>query len=82
MNAYLAAHALAPRTKESYADLANRHLDDWINVPLSAISREMVEARHLAIPGRATANGVMRVLRALFNYAADRDPTLPPIRCG
>ena len=61
-----------------YSDLVNRHLGDWLNIPLQNISREMVEARHLAIPGRATGNGTMRVLRAVFNYAADRDATLPP----
>lgn len=55
-----------------------RHLGDWINTPLPDITREMVEARHLAIPGRATANGAMRVLRAVYNYAADRDAKLPP----
>jgi integrase len=28
--------------------------------------------------GAATANGTMRALRAVYNYAAERDPTLPP----
>ena len=28
------------------------------------------------LPGRAAANGAMRALRLLWNYAADRDPTL------
>jgi integrase len=29
--------------------------------------------------GNATANGVMVTLRALWNFAAERDPTLPPL---
>jgi len=28
--------------------------------------------------GRAAANGVMRTVRALYNYALDRDSSLPP----
>ena len=32
----------------------------------------------VAPSGRASANGAMRVLRALYNYALDRDATLPP----
>ena len=50
----------------------------------------MVEARHRAIdkqvvddppfPGKASANGAMRVLRAVYNYALDKtdDPAAEP----
>ena len=40
----------------------------------------MVEQRHREIGeqiGKATANAVMRILRLLYNYAAERTPTLP-----
>jgi hypothetical protein len=77
--AYLDGNDLKPRSKAAYADLAGRYFADWIDLPLKDISREMVEARHLAIAkqvedkhlrfsGKASANGAMRVLRAVYNY--------------
>ena len=58
-------------------------------LPLKDIIRDMVEARHLAIAkqvedkhlrfsGKASANGAMRVLRAVYNYALDKTDELPP----
>ena len=63
---------------------------DWLDKPLREITPEMVEDRHARIKGAverrangrklvngaATANGVFRVLRALWNFAADRDDML------
>jgi integrase len=69
-----------------------RHLKAWLDRPIKDITPEMVEARHRAIAsevqaagrhnGEATANGVMRSLRFLWNFAAERDPDLPanPVR--
>ncbi|WP_170145876.1 tyrosine-type recombinase/integrase [Rhodoplanes elegans] len=69
-----------------YTRCVHRHLADWVDRPIREITREDVERRHAAIArkvaaegrysGEQTANAVMRVLRAIWNAAADRDPTL------
>lgn len=93
LTAYLEAHDLALRTKASHADLVARYFADWQDLSLQNITRDMVETRHRSIAedveakrkghsGKATANAAMRTLRAIYNYAADRDHTLPanPVR--
>jgi integrase len=75
---YLAARPnLSERSKRDYARVFDSYLADWRDVKLSAITREMVERRHLLLGeqrGKATANGVMRTARAIFNWAIDRYP--------
>ena len=82
---------LRPLRVENYRDyltqLSARH-----ELPLRKITAEMVEQRYTSIAaevkqsgrgnGHATANNVMRTLKALWNYAAERDPELPanPVR--
>lgn len=79
---------LRPRTAAGYREAAERYLNSWLDLPLRAITRQMVEDRLLRIAkdiasegahsGHATANSVMRGLRAIYNFAADRaDPTNP-----
>src|SRR4051812_16965952 len=92
LNDYLASRPLRETTKEEYRRGVERHLKAWLDRPLKEVTPEMVEARHRAIAeeveaagrhsGESTANGVMRSLRLLWNYAADRDPDLPanPVR--
>jgi integrase len=85
---YLKARAaLAERSKQSYRELIERYLPDWLDRELKSITPDMVEERHRAIKediekggrhgGGATANGVMVALRTLWNYRADRDETMP-----
>ena len=128
MDAYLKVHDLRPRTRESYRSAVERHLPNWLDLPLRSITRDMVEVRHRMIAeeveqrhakvahdyarrhlaraervegqwpeaarrhrerweaaskrkppsGFATANGVMRALRAIWNYAAERVSDMPP----
>lgn len=89
---YLTSRALRKTTVEEYRRGVERHLKIWLDRPLKDITPELVEARHRAIAseiqaagrhnGESTANGVMRSLRFLWNYAADRDSDLPtnPVR--
>ena len=73
---------LRSRSAVEYRRLVERHLEPWLDRPLREITREMVEERHRAIAelvvkdgrykGEATANGAMRALRVLWNYAAGR----------
>src|SRR3954468_17505183 len=92
LNDYLASRPLREKTQEEYRRGVERYLRAWADRSLKEITPEMVEVRHRAIAeeveaagrhsGESTANGVMRSLRLLWNYAADRDPDLPanPVR--
>jgi integrase len=93
LDAYLLARtSLKPRSAEGYRGACENYLDDWLQRMLRDITPEMVEARHAKIAediratgrgtGRATANGVMRAFRAIYNFAAERDDDLPknPVR--
>ena len=81
---YLKARAdyLRPASVRSYSDAVHKHLGDWLDTPLRNISREMVETALGAIArqtGNATANGTMRTLRVIYNFALDRAPPSNPL---
>ena len=91
LDAYLSANKrLRPKSRDGYRNDVEQHLSDWLDKPLREITPEMVEDRHARIKGAverrangrklvngaATANGVFRITRALWNFAADRDDTL------
>lgn len=96
LDQYLAAnHHLRDKTRSDYRASVERHLDPWLDMPLREITAEMVEARHRAIKakvekahdrsattGHASANDAMRVLRLLWNFAAERAAVLPPNPVG
>jgi integrase len=76
---------LRAKTAEMYTHSVTRHLANWLDRPVREITREMVEDAHARIGktvGHASANGALRVLRALYNDALDRDGSLPanPVR--
>ena len=75
---------LRPKTKKDYRYVVERYFDDWLDLPLREISRTMVEERHGAIAkriakdarnrlakGHSSANGAVRVLRILWNFASE-----------
>ena len=80
---------LKDKTKLDYKEHCERYLADWWDKPLNEITEAMIELRHQEIQaeierrganklanGKTTANGVMRILRAFWNHAEGRDPTL------
>jgi integrase len=89
---------LSPKSTAGYRRSVERHLKPWLDLPLCEISGDMIEERHrtikreldrgndqdgsVKVTGEATANGVMRAFRLLWNFAAERDPDLPanPVR--
>lgn len=85
---YLAAmKRLRPASVRVYKQI-ERTLEPWMDLELREITSEMVEERHRAIAaaigkngtrysGTSTANGAMRTLRILWNFAAER-AELPP----
>jgi len=62
---------LKDNTTKSYRGAFNGYLKDWINKEILSITRDMVEKKHRKITKKSPtrANTVMRLLRALFNYA-------------
>jgi integrase len=81
---------LGEKTATDYRRFVERHLSDWLDKPLRDITPEIVEAQHRSIKegvetrgkvsgakGHASANGTMRVLRLLWNYAAERQDGFP-----
>lgn len=81
LDLYLKARKdLRERSVENYRHAVERHLETWLDRPLGEITPDMVEDKHAAIgeaAGPAAANGAMRAFRALWNFALDRDSTLP-----
>jgi integrase len=86
LNRYLAVRKnLRPRTAEGYRYSIGRYLASWADRPLREITPDRVEEKHDEIgreAGPAAANTAMHVVRALWNFALDRDGTLSanPVR--
>jgi integrase len=92
LEAYLVARKdLRPASVRLYRIVVSRYLAPWRDISLNSITPETVEERHRRIAatvartnklerntGQTAANLSMRVLRALFSFAADRDPELGP----
>ena len=78
---YVERHPLSEGSKLGYSAMMRTHLKDWLDLSLPTITGHMVEDRYHALvknKGAATANLCMRIFRAVYNYAADRDRTMPP----
>ena len=63
---------LSPKTIYDYRRAIELYLKDWQRKPLQEITKNMVMERHSKLGdkhGQSTANGTMRVLRAVFNYS-------------
>jgi integrase len=64
---------LKPQTLYGYKNVMNLAFSDWAKKPLLNITKDKVEKRHTLLGetrGQAFANLSMRLLRALFNFAA------------
>ncbi|MFW5451636.1 MAG: tyrosine-type recombinase/integrase [Methylophagaceae bacterium] len=71
LDKYISSRNLKPRTIEDYRYKVHHDLADWIDIPLSKITENMVikKQRELSERGKTLANAAMRVLRLLLNYA-------------
>ncbi|WP_084273752.1 tyrosine-type recombinase/integrase [Legionella fairfieldensis] len=73
LNDYLKARKdLKPRTLTDYHCVLHEVVSDWLDKPITKITREMIAKRHSehgTTNSKARANNAMRVLRALFNFA-------------
>lgn len=64
---------LKPKTLKDYGRVMDESFKDWRSKPLLAITKDMIGKRHTKLGeenGEAWANLSMRVLRAVFNFAA------------
>lgn len=76
---YLKARKLKDSTAKDYRARIARWLGDWLDLPITQISSDMVMQRHAELSnlnaktgtGERTANLTMRILRALFNFAKE-----------
>ena len=74
---YKKARRLRPKTVQVYEGALRRCFSDWLDLPITQITKQMVQDRHQEIStangprgkGEAQANQAMRVLRSLLNYA-------------
>ncbi len=76
MKDYLKARkSLKPKTLYDYERIMRTALIDWRDKPITQITKDKIEAHHTKLGtenGKAYANLTMRVLRALFNFAAGK----------
>ena len=82
-NAFLKARKLKPNTVYDYQNTINASFKKWLDKPLKEVTREMVSNRYRIIQkeiaerhsdttgmrGQAYANGAMRILRSVYNFA-------------
>lgn len=68
-------------TRRNYFYAVNRHFNDWLDMPITSITKDMVEQRHndltvspnrLGTSGHGRANNALKKLSTLINFAADR----------
>ncbi|MCP5305269.1 MAG: integrase family protein [Chromatiaceae bacterium] len=71
---YLETRTLKPNTVFDYRRVMREAFPDWQKVPITTITRSMVEHRYreLGQRSKARANNAMRVLRAVLNFATAR----------
>ena len=79
---YTKGDRLKPSTKKSYRESIFFYLKDWLDIPVSCISKQMIEERfyrirdkgmHGGIPTYPQATKMMRIMSALMNYAMADD---------
>lgn len=83
LNLHLSAKTLSVRTQDGYRYNCEEYLSDWLDRPLAEIgtNRSAVRERHASMTskhGQASADSVMRVLRAVYNRGLREHPELPP----
>lgn len=75
---YVSMRTLRPNTRQQFLSMVPRCLGDWMDLPVTGITKNMIEQRHRDLrrvtrqgsSGEAQANAVMRILGVLLNFAA------------
>lgn len=66
------SRTLTKKTLSGYDSVMRLYYGDWLDVEVSAISKNMIEDRHLELSekrGKASANQAGRTIRSIFNFA-------------
>lgn len=82
---YQVSRKLKDKTVRNYNQRLNTHCPEWLDLPMTCISREMVHTKFASIRGDAIANATMRTVRALFRFAQYRytdERGVPRIACN
>ncbi len=78
---FLEIKPIRATTKRNYHFAINKHFNDWLDMPIALITKDMVEQRHhdltvspnrLGTSGHGRANNALKKLSALINFASDR----------
>ena len=72
---------LSKATIDNYTRTCDTYLKAWTAKPIAEISRHMVLKKHQQISkqnGKATANGVFRHFRSVYNFIAATEDEFPP----
>lgn len=69
---YQKCRRLKPTTMRHYNQRLNTHCVDWLDIPMSSITKDMVHEKFNSISAPAIANSTMRTVRALFHFAQHR----------
>lgn len=78
---FLEIKPIRKETQRNYHYAINRHFEDWLDMPITSITKDMVEQRHqeltvspnrLGTSGHGRANNALKKLSALINFASDR----------
>ena len=80
---FLAVRKLRPNTVRNYTQITKRCLGDWLELPVTSITRDMILSRHQSLTrttkqgttGEVQANMAMRILRTVLNFAASNFET-------
>ena len=75
---FMQSKEFRPLTRYNYPRIMHKKLGDWLDKPVTAITRDMVEQRfrklssgtEIGTPGKGDANLTMTILRATLNYAS------------
>src|SRR5262245_54811309 len=66
--AYVSLASLKPRTAESYREAAKRYFADWLDKPISSITRDAVERRHRQIAAEVATRDRAAIARHVKDH--------------
>ena len=77
---YLVSRTLRPNTVRAFKQIIKRCIGDWVDTPITNITKEMVEIRHRELTkvtrqgtsGKAQANAAMERLGTVINFAMNK----------
>ncbi len=74
LDGYINTRDLKDGTVKDYRRAMRETFHDWMDIPITSITKDMIERRHVerGKASKARTNNAMRVIRALFNYAAEK----------